>query len=186
MNSDYNIRYSDTGKLVYFEVDMKELFNVKINTPGVISALNHSFNVSKSAVPVKTGLMLRSYKMDKISSTVVRCYFDPDKIIGQKRLGRVVKEYYPQYLVQYPSRLNWLDVVIKRFYNALKVEMKELSKTNKEINMEEFYKFMIMLLTTMKEKIKEEKRIRELKTKRDEEINKKREALQKSLNKGGK
>ena len=186
MNSDYNIKYSDTGKLVYFEVDMKELFNVDLQTSGIISALNHAFNVSKTAVPVKTGLMLRSYTMDKISSTTVRCYFDPNKIIGKKRLGRIVKDYYPQYLVEFPSRLNWLDVVIKRFYDALKIELEELAKKNNQIKMENYYKLLILLLADLKKKVEEEKRIKKLREKRKEEINKKREALQKSLNKGGK
>lgn len=186
MNSDYKIKYRDTGKLVYFEVDMKELFNIDLSTPGVLTALNYAFNVSKSAVPVKTGLMLRSYRIDKISSTTVRCYFDPDKIIGQKRLGRVVTEYYPQYLVQYPSRLNWLDIVIKRFYNALKIEMEKLSKKNNKIDDTKFLELLVLLLADMTRKTENEKQIRKNQQKRKKDILKRRERFMETLNKGGK
>ena len=186
MKSNYNIQYSDTGKLVYFQVDMMELFHIDLSTPGVPTALNHAFNVSKSAVPVKTGLMLRSYTMDKISSTTVRCYFDPEKIIGKKRLGKVVKEYYPQYLVNYPSRVNWLDLVIKRFYDALMVEMEKLSKKNKNIDMDNYYLFMLLLIQAMKKKVEEEKKLKEAREKRRKELDKKREEFRQSLKKGGK
>lgn len=186
MNSDYKIRYSDTGQLVFFEVDMQELFGINISTPGVISALNKAFNVSKTAVPIKTGLMLRSYTMDKISDTTVRCYFDPKKIIGKKRLNRIVKEYYPQYLVQYPSRLNWLDIVIKRFYDALKIEMKALSKTNKQINMDSFYPFLLLLMAAMEMKIQQEKKIRKQQEERKKALEEKRQKFLKSIKEGGK
>lgn len=186
MNSDYKIKYSDTGKLVYFEADVKELFNVDLSTPGVIVALNYAFNVSKSAVPVKTGLMLRSYRIDKISNTTVRCYFDPKRIIGKKRLGKVVKEYYPQYLVRYPSRLNWLDIVIKRFYETLKIEMGKLAKTNEKIDQKNFNQFFLLLIATMNQKTEQEKKFREEQEKRQELLKQRRKRFLKSLNKGGK
>lgn len=184
MNSDYNIKYSETGKLVFFEVDMKELFNVDLNTPGVASALNYAFNVSKSAVPVDTGLMLKSYTMEKISSTVVRCFFDPKKIIGKKRKKQIVKEYYPQFLVNYPSRVNWLDLVIKRFYDALLLQMEKVAKKNSEVDMEKYYLFMLLLIASMKKKVELEKKIKKEKEKRRIELEKQREEFRKSL-KGG-
>lgn len=186
MISNLNIKYSNNSKLIYFEVDMKELFNVDLSTPGVLTALNYAFNVSKSAVPIKTGLMLRSYTIDKISSTTVRCYFDPKKIIGQKRLGRVVKEYYPQYLVRFPSRINWLDIVIKKFYEALKIEMEKLAKDNSKIDNTNFLRLLTLLLATTTQKVEEEKKFRKVKEKRKELLKRRKEAFLKSLNEGGK
>lgn len=177
MNSNYNIQYSDKGKLVYFDVDMKELFNVDLRFPGVISALNRAFNVSKSAVPIKTGLMLKSYTMKSISSTTVRCFFDPDKIIGKTRLGRVVKEYYPQYLVEYPKRYNWLQILIKRFYDALRIDMEKLKTKNEEIDLTKFYLFLLLLINEMEEMKKQEKKRREREQKRKEELEKRRQAF---------
>lgn len=181
MNSNYNIQYSERGQLVYFEVDMKELFNVDLNTPDVISALNKAFNVSKSVVPIKTGLMLRSYTMKKISSTSVRCYFDPEKIIGKTRLGKTVKEYYPQYLVDTPKRYDWLQVLIKKFYDALRIQMEKLAKKNEEIKLDMFYIFMLILLEEQKrrkeEEIKRRKHLEEIKSKQKE----KREAFIESI-----
>lgn len=177
MNSNYNIQYSDKGKLVYFDVDMKELFNVDLKFPGVVSALNKAFRVSKSAVPVQTGLMLKSYTMKPISSTTVRCFFDPEKIIGKTRLGRVVKDYYPQYLVEYPKRFNWLQILIKRFYDALRLDMEKLKAKNDEIDLTKFYLFLLLLLEEMEEMKKREKKRRELEKKRKEDLEQRRQAF---------
>ena len=185
MNSDYNIRYSDRGKLVYFDVDMKELFNIDLNTPGVISALNYAFKVSKTAVPVQTGLMLRSYTMKRISSTTVRCYFDPEKIIGKTRLGKTVKEYYPQYLVETPKRYDWLQVLIKRFYDALKIQMERLSKKNDTIDLRPFYLFLFLLLEEQERRKKEEMKRRKQLEEQKKLQKERRDAFIKSL-KGGK
>lgn len=165
---------------------MKELFNVDLSFPGVIKALNYAFKVSKSVVPVKTGLMLRSFTMEKISKTTVRCFFDPKKIIGQKRLGRIVKEYYPQYLVDTPKRFNWLHIVIRKFYNALKLQMEQLAKKHEEIKMENFFTFMVLLLVQQQELIEQEKKRLELQEKKKKEIEEKRKAFLKSLRNGGK
>lgn len=181
MNSHYNIQYSERGQLVYFDVDMKELFNVNLSFPGVISALNKAFNVSKSVVPIKTGLMLRSYTMKKISSSKVRCFFDPKKIVGQKRLGRIVKEYYPQYLVDTPKRYDWLQILIMKFYKALEIEMLKLSKENKEVNMDLFYIFLLMLIHYQKKRKEEEKKRLAEEKKRKEELEKKKQEYIQSL-----
>lgn len=181
MNSDHSIQYSERGQLVYFEVDIKELFNVNLSFPGVISALNKAFNVSKTAVPVKTGLMLRSYTMKKVSSSKVRCYFDPKKIVGQKRLGRIVKEYYPQYLVDTPKRYDWLHVLIMKFYRALEIEMLKLSKENKEVSMEIFYMFLLMLIHYHRKRKEEEKKRLAEEKKRKEELEKKKQEYIQSL-----
>lgn len=185
MNSDYNIQYSERGQLVYFEVDMKELFDVNLNTPGVISALNYAFRVSKKAVPVKTGLMLRSYTMKKISSFAVRCYFDPEKIIGKTRLGRTVTEYYPQYLVDTPKRYDWLQVLIKKFYDALRFQMEALARKNEKIKLDTFYLFLLLLLEDQERRKKEEMKRRKLLEQQKKLQKDKRDAFIKSL-KGGK
>ena len=183
MESFKGFKYSETGQLVYFQVNIKELFGVDLNTPGVPTACNYAFNVSKAAVPIKTGLMLRAYTIEKVSSTTVRCYFDPKKIIGKKRLGVIVKHYYPALLFKFPNRLNWLDLVIKRFYDTLKEEMKKIAKKNKDVDDEGFAAFWLAYMLLFKKKQKERQKQKELEDKRRKEIERKREEFRESVKK---
>lgn len=124
---------------VYFRVNLKELFGVDINYPGLIGCLKRAFAISKKYVPYKTGLMLSSYTMEEITPSIYEIYFDRNKIVGKKRLGQIVKDYYPQYLVEYSSRMNWLDILSYQFYKVLITEAAKL-EPDKEYTPEEFEK----------------------------------------------
>ena len=128
INSSAHIQFSDDGSLVYFNINVKELFDVNLRYPGIKNALNVAFSESKSVVPIKTGLMRRSYTMDILNEDTIRVYFDPNKIVGQKRLGTVVKEYYPKYLKEHSKTFNWLDVVMSKFLKSLYLSAKELER----------------------------------------------------------
>ena len=160
MASSMGVEFSDDGSLVYFKVNMKELFRVNLETPGVKSALNEAFKASKELIPVDTGLMLKSYTMDELSNNSIICYFDRKKIIGQTRKGYKVKNYYPSYLKDYASRLTWLDLIIKRFYNTLIKNIKQINKkkNNKPIEMDNFKAFWILFLASLEKKKKEAKK----------------------------
>jgi len=87
-------------------VNVEELFKVNLSYPGILNILKKAFNESKKFIPVWTGLMKSSYTMDRINNTAVMIYFDPQKILGKKRLGRVVKVYYPKYLKDKSTTFN--------------------------------------------------------------------------------
>lgn len=132
INTSYTMEFEDDGSLVYFKVNVKELFDINLLYPGIVTALNKAFRYSKKFIPVKTGLMKSSYTMDRINNEAVMVYFDPQKILGKKRLGRIVKVYYPQYLKEYSSRFNWLDIIMRNFFNELISNVKQLDKKQKE------------------------------------------------------
>lgn len=172
-----SVEFNISSNLVYFRVNVMELFGIDLNYRGIISCLNIAFMESKLYVPVETGLMKRSYTMRKINNTTVECYFDPSKIIGKTREGYTVKEYYPQYLSETPSRYNWLDIIIKHFFDKLKVEVQSLIKRNEEkdsvISMAGFLMFMDIFneqYKNKKEKAKKLKKLEEDKKKNKEKI----------------
>ena len=99
--SSYSIQFSDGDNLAYYIVNVKELFDINLNYPGIINALRKAFKASKPSIPFMTGLLRSSYTMDRISNTSVKIYFDPKKLIGKTRLGRKVKVYYPKYLKEH-------------------------------------------------------------------------------------
>ena len=175
MKSSIDIQIQDEGDLVYFICDVKELFGVDLSFPGIKTALNYAFNQTKYVVPIQTRLMLRSYTIKEISSTAVMCFFDPKKIVGQKRMGQIVKYYYPQYLKKYPKRFNWMDIIVKKFFENLKIEVQNLKKkSNKDdISFENFNLFWIALMLLYKAKVKAEKERR----KREQELHEKNEKL---------
>src|SRR5574344_2557561 len=82
------------GEIVYFVIDLNEMFGITLDYPGIKGALNAAFLESKRYVPVDTGLMKSSYTMRPKSDTLVECFFDPDKIVGQMRKGEKVEDYY--------------------------------------------------------------------------------------------
>ena len=120
------IQFSENGEVVYFIVNIKELFNVSSNYNGMKSIIRKAFEKSKRYVPIKTGLMRSSYTLEYVNSDVVRLFFDPNKILGKTRLGKVVKTYYPKYLVEKAKTFNWLDVVMKQFLDSLIADVKAL------------------------------------------------------------
>ena len=137
-NSSLSMESSDSGDLIYFIVNVEELFKVNLSYPGILNILKKAFNESKKFIPVWTGLMKSSYTMDRINNTAVMIYFDPQKILGKKRLGRVVKVYYPKYLKDKSTTFNWLDIIMKAFYRNLIAEAEalmykiELSRSDKK------------------------------------------------------
>ena len=128
IDTSSTIQFSDNGEVVYFNVNIKELFNVSTNYNGIKSIIRKAFTISKQFVPIKTGLMRLSYTLEYINSDVVYIYFDPQKILGKTRLGRVVQTYYPKYLVEKSKTFNWLDIVMKKFLDSLIADMRALKK----------------------------------------------------------
>ena len=133
--SSTDFEFSDDGELVYFTVNVKELFKVSLNYPGMRSAVKQAFKVSKNFVPVDTGLMKKSYTLKYINKDVVMCVFDPQKIVGSKRGKYTVKTYYPKYLKDTTKRWNWLDIIMKHFYSSLVTSAKSLEKKDKKGSM---------------------------------------------------
>lgn len=117
---------------VFFIVNVKELFNIDLNFPGIKGALNAAFMYSKQFVPVDTGMTKRSYTMHQIDNYSVKCFFDPNKIVGQKRNGVIVKDYYVKYIAEHASRFNWMQILIKNFYDELYKQMRSLQKKHPE------------------------------------------------------
>lgn len=128
IDTSSTIQFSEDGEVVYFMVNIKELFNISSNYNGMKSIIRKAFGISKQYVPIKTGLMRSSYTLEYISSDVIRLFFDPTKILGKTRLGVVVKTYYPRYLVEKSKTFNWLDVVMKKFLDSLIGDVKALKK----------------------------------------------------------
>ena len=128
INNSSMVEFSDNGTIVYFNINIKELFNVTANYPGMRSSIRKAFETSKRYIPIKTGLMRSSYTLEYISVEVIRVFFDPDKILGKTRLGVIVKDYYPRYLVEKSKTFNWLDIVMKQFIDSLISDVKQLKK----------------------------------------------------------
>lgn len=119
------------GGIVFFQVDLAEMFGINLDYPGIKGALNSAFFESKRYIPVDTGLMKSSYTMRPKSDTLVECFFDPDKIIGQMRKGQKVEDYYPQFVGSSGAgnrAWNWLTIVMNHFYDKLIGEVRALSK----------------------------------------------------------
>lgn len=156
--SNFNMQFSDDGNLVYFNINTRELFNVPLSYPGLLNIIKIAFRESKSEIPFKTGLLRRSYSMDRINDETVRIYFDPSKIIGSNRSGRPVDVYYPKYLKEKSKTFNWLDLIMRKF---LRVLISEVRNMNKEKQKEDMLKTAALLLfykiftDDLKNKIKE-------------------------------
>ena len=161
--SSYSIQFSDGDNLAYFLVDVKELFDITLNYPGILNALRIAFKASKPAIPYMTGLLRSSYTMDRISNTTVRVYFDPDKLIGKTRLGRKVKEYYPKYLKEHQKTFGWMDWIIRKFLTSLIIQVKEMNKKKSEreaISMIAVMAFLTAFNKNLKEKIDKENKLK--------------------------
>ena len=120
------------GDVVYFIIDLEEMFGISLDYPGIKGALNNAFFESRQYVPVDTGLMKRSYSMKPRSDAVVECLFDPTEIIGQTRKGRVVDEYYPKFVGSSGagnSAWNWLTIVVSHFVKRLIAEVRALQRS---------------------------------------------------------
>lgn len=119
---------SNRGEEVFWIVNVKELFDIDLTFPGIKGALNAAFMAAKAVTPISTGLMRRSMTMIQIDNYRVKIFFDRSKIVGQKRKGVIVKDYYPIYLEEHAKTFNWLTILIKHFYDELYRQMKSLQK----------------------------------------------------------
>jgi hypothetical protein len=156
----YTMQFSEDGGLVYFLINVKELFNVSLSYPGIRSAIKKAFNESKQYIPVRTGLMKRSYTIDSVNNDTMIIYFDPAKIVGKTILGRVVKEYYPKYLSQTQARFNFLDIIMKNFYKVLISEVKQIKQQKDTENLLSMVAAMVFIQTmndSFKKKIQNNK-----------------------------
>jgi hypothetical protein len=105
-NSSYVFQYSDDGDLVYFLVNVNELFNVSLSYPGMITAIRKSFRDSKSYIPYKTGLLRSSFSIKRLNNDTMMVFFDPAKLLGKKRFGRTNNTYYAKYLKEHAKTFN--------------------------------------------------------------------------------
>jgi len=157
------LEFSDDGSLVYFTVNVKELFNVSLSYPGMRTAVRTAFIKSKKYIPVKTGLMKKSYTMKPLTKNTVMFMFDPQKILGKRRGKYTVKNYYPQYLNDTDARRGWLDLIMKQFYSVLIALVKQIEAKRKKkellkgISTATAVGFLSAFMTTYNKKLKEEK-----------------------------
>lgn len=116
------------GDYVFWLVNVKELFNIDLNYPGIKTALNNSLKEAKSVTPIDTGLLRSSLTLRQLDNFRVEVFFDPNKIVGKIRKGREVKDYYPKYLAEHAKTFNWLAICIKHFYDKLYEEVRQMYK----------------------------------------------------------
>lgn len=127
-NTTIDFTYDDKGDMVYFMVNVEQLYGIKTSFPGLKSKIMKAFQESKKVTPIDTGLMRSSYSLQYVADNRVLLFFDPHKIIGKKRRGRTVKEYYPKYLADKAKTFSWLDIVARRFFTVLLQGIRELNK----------------------------------------------------------
>lgn len=182
----------EVDRVVYFRVNLRELFNTDINYTGMKTALNKAFFACKSVCPIDTGMMRRSMELKVISDYVVEVLWNPDKIVGKIRKGVIVKDYYPVYLAEKPATFNWLAICIKHFYTTLYEEVRKLvNKKKKEkvpstISLVIAAKFIDELNKEFKVKKEaaklEKQQIKEAKAKKDKYIKEERKRLERIKN----
>lgn len=132
-SSEFQIRAdswnsSQNADLVYFNVDVKELFGITLDYPGLKGALNAALEAGRAVTPIDTGLLRRSMTMRQLNDHAVVVFYDPKKIVGAIRKGVKVKDYYPKFLEDHAKTFNWLAIVIKHFYDELFARVKLLKK----------------------------------------------------------
>lgn len=148
-NSSYQPAFDDDGNLVYFIINVEELFNTKLRYKGMMTALRKALVQSRRVVPFKTGRLRSSYKLERVNSTTVRLYFDPSV------LGDV---YYAKYLIEYPKTRLWLQGVMTVFLYNLILSIKKLESKKK--NKEELIKLTaaLVLLDKMNDELKKQQK----------------------------
>lgn len=127
---DYRLNQSD---VVFFRVNLKEMFGVDINYRGMRKCLNTAFMSCKQYVPFDTGITYRSFTQKQLTDYEIEYFFDPKKVIGQTRKGVVVKDYYVKYIASTPKNYSWLTKVMYDFYETLFREVSHLPKAKKQI-----------------------------------------------------
>lgn len=127
---DYRLNQSD---IVFFRVNLNEMFGVDINYRGMKKCLNTAFISCKKYIPFDTGITYRSFTQKHLTDYEIEYFFDPAKVIGKVRKGVVVKEYYVKYIASSPKNYSWLTKVIYEFYETLFREVSRLPRAKKQI-----------------------------------------------------
>lgn len=127
---DYRLNQSD---IVFFRVNLNEMFGVDINYRGMKKCLNTAFISCKKYIPFDTGITYRSFTQKQLTDYEIEYFFDPAKVIGKVRKGVVVKEYYVKYIASSPKNYSWLTKVIYEFYETLFREVSHLPRAKKQI-----------------------------------------------------
>ena len=125
-------RYNQSD-IVFFRVNLNEMFGVDINYRGMKKCLNTAFLACKKFVPIDTGLTYRSFTQKQLTDYEIEYFFDPAKIVGKTRKGVVVKDYYVKYIAASPKNYSWLTKVIYEFYETLFREVSHLPRAKKQI-----------------------------------------------------
>lgn len=74
--------------IVFFRVNVQELFNIDLNYRGIRTCLNRAFESCKQYIPYDSGLTYRSFTPKILNDSTVEYFFDPSKIVGQMRKGK--------------------------------------------------------------------------------------------------
>lgn len=198
-NNGFNsttFKINQQGEVVYFICDVKELFGVSLDVPGVKKALRTAFKKSHikkikgsptGGIPYDTGLMMSSFTMEPVSNDAVICYFDPNKILGKERKGQIVKYYYPAVLFKHRWHTLWVYDLAKTFYEFLLMEMVNLDKEFKKVNSKyqistkNFDLFWIFLILQIGKLIKEIKKQQKQEKLRKERIDAQRKEFQEKI-----
>lgn len=141
-NSDFQVRAAvsykiNQGDIVFFRIDVYEMFNINLDYPGIKSCLNKAYLGCRKYIPYDTGITYRSFTPKVINDHTMEYFFDPAKVIGQNRKGKVVSEYYVQYIAATPKNYSWLTKVIYDFYEIFFREVSKLKKAKEKIRQAE-------------------------------------------------
>lgn len=149
-NSSYRPEFDDDGNLVYFIINVNELFNTTLNYKGMMTSLRQALFISRQRVPFKTGRLRSSYKMERLNSNTVRLSFDPSV------LGEV---YYAKYLIEYHKTRLWLQIVMTVFlYNLVKSIRDIEAKKKKDKKTKIALTAALVLLEKMNEDLKKQQK----------------------------
>ena len=118
------------GQEVFFITDIYELFGVPISYPGMVSAINAAFMAAKNVTPYKTGYSRKAFVMARLDDHRVKLYYDRSKIVGGMRLGKKVETYYPIWWFENSKLFNFLDIIMKKWYDTLYSNVRKLFMNN--------------------------------------------------------
>lgn len=137
-DNEFKVRASTIYKLnqgdyVFFRVNLKDMFGVGINYPGIKKCLNTAFLECKQYIPYDTGITYRSFTQKMLNEDTIENFFDPKKVLGQNRKGHIVDTYYVAYIASTPKNYSWLTKVIYQYYETLFREVSKLKKAREQI-----------------------------------------------------
>ncbi len=151
------VRILDKQEPTGFEIDLVKMFKSEL-TPELRASFNKALKsvFTSRYMIVDTGLMRSSLTL-QFNARRVLVYFDPKKIIGKRRKGQVVKEYYPQYLSSFPQHARWLENLVQVFLNHLKNSVAQTNKANKDKKNQIYTLLLISLLAELRKEKKVKK-----------------------------